>query len=297
MSFVNQGNYNDACQYYLRGLNLNPEAVHVWNYLRTALSLLDRMVCAPVALPVSPFADATRVLRIWWRRAIRTTLKRSRGSLTLPDLSKCVDVQWTFVIRRSYLLRHACDQIPDACERRGGEAARGGGCTRAQSRGTAEARGARRSAPGRSRRSSSRRRARTICSATRVRSRKPSTRLPRGLPAALSHPSPPTSASIAAPAAMDARGRRRPRASATQAAAASAVFTRAGSPDGCNMQHGIGESLKGWQTKKVWRALGVVWLNRCVFGGVLLGVCASLAETYDRSNADCRRSGGSHVHP
>jgi len=151
MSFVNQGNYNDACQYYLRGLNLNPEAVHVWNYLRTALSLLDRMVCAPVALPVSPFADATRVLRIWWRRAIRTTLKRSRGSLTLPDLSKCVDVQWTFVIRRSYLLRHACDQIPDACERRGGEAARGGGCTRAQSRGTAEARGARRSAPGRSR--------------------------------------------------------------------------------------------------------------------------------------------------
>ena len=51
--------------------------------------------------------------------------------------------------------------------------------------------------------------ARTICSATRVRSRKPSTRLPRGLPAALSHPSPPTSASIAAPAAMDARGRRR----------------------------------------------------------------------------------------
>ena len=127
MSFVNQGNYNDACQYYLRGLNLNPEAVHVWNYLRTALSLLDRMVCAPVALPVSPFADATRVLRIWWRRAIRTTLKRSRGSLTLPDLSKCVDVQWTFVIRRSYLLRHACDQIPDACERRGGEAARGAG--------------------------------------------------------------------------------------------------------------------------------------------------------------------------
>ena len=60
--------------------------------------------------------------------------------------------------------------------------------------------------------------ARTICSATRVRSRKPSTRLPRGLPAALSHPSPPTSASIAAPAAMDARGRRRPRASAAQAA-------------------------------------------------------------------------------
>ena len=99
----------------------------MWNYLRTALSLLDRMVCAPVALPVSPFADATRVLRIWWRRAIRTTLKRSRGSLTLPDLSKCVDVQWTFVIRRSYLLRHACDQIPDACERRGGEAARGAG--------------------------------------------------------------------------------------------------------------------------------------------------------------------------
>ena len=61
MSFVNQGNYNDACQYYLRGLNLNPEAVHVWNYLRTALSLLDRMVCATVALLVSPFADASCV--------------------------------------------------------------------------------------------------------------------------------------------------------------------------------------------------------------------------------------------
>ena len=235
MSFVNQGNYNDACQYYLRGLNLNPEAVHVWNYLRTALSLLDRMVCAPVALPVSPFADATRVLRIWWRRAIRTTLKRSRGSLTLPDLSKCVDVQWTFVIRRSYLLRHACDQIPDACERRGGEAARGAGARalspEARRRRAAHA-APRPADPGRAAQEGG---ARTICSATRVRSRKPSTRLPRGLPAALSHPSPPTSASIAAQAAMDARGRRRPRASAAQAAAATAVFTRAGSPDCCNM--------------------------------------------------------------
>lgn len=43
MSFVNQGKYDEACQYYLRGLNLNPEAIHVWNYLRTALSLMDRM--------------------------------------------------------------------------------------------------------------------------------------------------------------------------------------------------------------------------------------------------------------
>ena len=62
----------------------------------------------------------------------------------MPDLSKCVDVQWTFVIRRSYgfiLPRHACDQIPDACERRGGEAAPGGGCARARPRETAQARG------------------------------------------------------------------------------------------------------------------------------------------------------------
>ena len=34
----------------LSGLNLNPEAVHVWNYLRTALSLNDRCVCMTLHL-------------------------------------------------------------------------------------------------------------------------------------------------------------------------------------------------------------------------------------------------------
>ena len=59
---------------------------------------------------------------------------------------------------RLYLLRHACDQIPDACERRGGEAAPGAGARALGPERRRRRAAARRCAPGRSRRSSSRRR-------------------------------------------------------------------------------------------------------------------------------------------
>mmetsp|Transcript_31559 Transcript_31559/g.5703 ORF Transcript_31559/g.5703 Transcript_31559/m.5703 type:complete len:80 (+) Transcript_31559:1075-1314(+) len=43
MALANQGDFRSAVSYYLTALNLNPDAVHIWNYLTTAFCVLQRM--------------------------------------------------------------------------------------------------------------------------------------------------------------------------------------------------------------------------------------------------------------
>ena len=42
ISFANLGDYDKSARFYVRALSLNPQASHVWGYLRTALACSGR---------------------------------------------------------------------------------------------------------------------------------------------------------------------------------------------------------------------------------------------------------------
>lgn len=43
ISYANLKKYNEAVKSYLQALHLNPNAKHIWNYLRTCLTHLNRL--------------------------------------------------------------------------------------------------------------------------------------------------------------------------------------------------------------------------------------------------------------
>jgi tetratricopeptide (TPR) repeat protein len=65
ISHANLGGYNEGARCYLQALNLNPNARHIWSYLRIALSVMERfdLVSNPLAyLHSTTYYSTTMIL-------------------------------------------------------------------------------------------------------------------------------------------------------------------------------------------------------------------------------------------
>lgn len=59
ISHANLGSFSEAANCYIAALRLNPQAKHIWSYLRIAFTLMDKhdLVKRALAMDISQFKD------------------------------------------------------------------------------------------------------------------------------------------------------------------------------------------------------------------------------------------------